>query len=297
MKKIVIIVLLLLSLKSIGQDLNCRVDILSPQIQSAEKNRVFENLKRDILNFMNSRKWCDDRIQGQERIDCALIMNISSWDGNSKFQATTQVQSTRPVFGSTFSTTVLNTNDRQWAFTYTEGQPLDYAESGLNQELPNLLAYYAELIVGMDYDTFSLQGGTPYFLKAQNIVNQSQNSSSNGWRAYDDIRNRYWIIENLLSPELRGFREGIYIYHRKGLDQMSQNLDKGRAEIASIFPGLKEAVSAKPNSMLAQLFFLSKADELVNIFSRSQDPQQRTTVSATLQELDPSNGSKYQQIQ
>ncbi len=280
-----------------GQDLNCRIDILSLQIQSAEKNRVFENLKRDMQNFMNNRKWSSDKLRGSERIDCAIVMNITSWDGSGKFQATTQIQSTRPVFGSSFSTTILNTNDRQWNFTYTEGQSLDYAESGLNQELPSLLAFYAELIVGMDYDTFSLEGGSSYFQKAQSVINQSQNSTSKGWRAFDDLRNRYWILENLLSPEMRPFRDGIYVYHRKGLDQMSQNLEKGRSEIASILPGLKEATTSKPNSMLSQLFFLAKSDELVNIFSRSQDPQERQTVATALQELDPSNGSKYQQIQ
>lgn len=297
MKNIIFLFWVLLSFSSLAQDLNCRVEILSPQIQSAEKNRVFDNLKKDITNFMNNRKWCDDRLQNTERIECALIITISSWDGSSKYQAATQVQSTRPVFGSSFSTTVLNNNDKEWSFTYVEGQPLDYSETGINSELPSLLAFYANLIVGMDFDTFSLQGGTPYFLKAQNIINQSQSSSNTGWRAYDGVRNRYWIIENLLAPEMATFREGIYIYHRKGLDQMSQSLDKGRSEIASIFPGMKEAVSARPNTMLAQIFFQSKVDELVNIFSRSQDAQQKSTVSAALQDIDPANGNKYQQIQ
>jgi hypothetical protein len=297
MKYLFVFFAVLLGFKTLAQDLNCRVEILSPQIQSAEKNRVFENLKKDIINFMNNRKWCEDRLAGPERIECALIMTISTWDGSSKYQATTQVQSTRPVFGSSFTTTVLNTNDKEWSFTYVEGQPLDYSETGINLELPSLLAFYANLIVGMDYDTFSLQGGTPYFLKAQNIINQSQSSSNTGWRAYDDIRNRYWIIENLLAPEMGTFREGIYIYHRKGLDQLSQSLDKGRSEIASIFPGLKESVSARPNTMLAQMFFQTKVDELVNIFTRSPDAQQKNTVSTALQDLDPSNGNKYQQIQ
>jgi len=297
MKKLLILVLCIIVFKTQAQDLSCRVEILSPQIQSAEKGRVFENLKKDITNFMNNRKWCDDRLQGPERIECALIMTISSWDGSSKYQATTQVQSTRPVFGSSFSTSVLNTNDKEWSFTYVEGQPLDFSETGINQELPSLLGFYAYLIVGMDYDTYSLQGGTPYFLKAQNIVNESQSSTNTGWRAYDDIRNRYWIVENLLAPEMAPFRQGIYTYHRKGLDQLSQSLEKGRTEIATIFPGMKEAVTARPNTMLAQLFFQSKVDELVNIFSRSSDTQQRAAVSTALQELDPSNGNKYQQIQ
>jgi len=297
MKYLIILLWVLTGLNGYAQDLNCRVEILSPQIQSAEKNRVFENLKKDITNFMNNRKWCDDRLQNTERIECAIIMTIGSWDGSSKYQATAQVQSTRPVFGSSFTTTVLNNNDKEWSFTYVEGQPLDFSETGINQELPSLLAFYANLVVGMDYDTFSLQGGTPYFLKAQNVINQSQSSSNTGWRAYDGIRNRYWIIENLLAPEMGTFREGIYVYHRKGLDQMSLNLDKGRSEIASIFPGLKEAVSARPNTMLAQIFFQSKVDELVNIFSRSQDAQQRSTVATALQDIDPANGNKYQQIQ
>jgi len=279
-----------------AQDLNCRVDIMSPQIQAPEKARVFKTLQRAITTFMNSRKWSADVLASQERIECNLILNITNWDGSSTYSATATVQSNRPVFGASYNTTILNLNDRQWNFTYTEGEPLEYSDNATNKELSNLLAYYSYTILGMDYDTFSNQGGTPYFLKAQNIVNQSQGSSSKGWRAFDDLRNRYWLSDNLLSPELGPFREAIYIFHRRGLDQMSRIPEKGRAEILGIFPNIMEAQNAKPNSMLSQLFFLAKSDEFIKIFQQAADTQEKTAAATSLSEADPTNASRYQQI-
>lgn len=292
-----LLLLLLLYWAPVGaQDLNCRVGILSPQIQAPEKVRVFGTLQRAITSFLNNRKWSNDQIQAAERIECSLIMNVTNWDGSSNYSCTATIQSSRPVYGASYSTTVLNMNDRQWNFNYTEGQPLEFSENATNLELTNLLAYYAYIIVGMDYDTFSLQGGSPYFLKAQAIDNLSQGSSSKGWRAFDDLRNRYWLIDNMMSPELGPFREAIYVYHRKGLDQMSANPDKGRAEISAILPDIKNAQNAKPNSMLSQLFFLAKGDELLRIFAQSTDLQEKNNAVSLLSEIDPSNSSKYQQI-
>jgi len=279
-----------------AQDLNCRVELLSPQIQAPEKVRVFATLQRAVTSFMNNRKWTLDQLQPAERIACSMILNITNWDGSSTYSCTATIQSSRPVYGASYSTTVLNMNDRQWNFTYTEGQPLEFSENANNLELTNLLAYYAYLVVGMDYDTFSLQGGSPYFLKAQSVINESQGSGSKGWRAFDDLRNRYWLVDNLLSPELGPFREAIYTYHRKGLDQMSASPDKGRAEISAILPDIKNAQNAKPNSMLSQLFFLSKGDELLRIFAQSTDLQEKNNAVSILSEIDPSNASKYQQI-
>lgn len=294
--KLTLIVLLSLGCRAFSQDLNCRVEILSPQIQAPEKVRVFNTLQRTITSFLNNRKWTQDQIQPAERIDCSMILNITNWDGSSNYTCTATIQSSRPVYGASYSTTILNMSDRQWNFTYTEGQPLDYSENANNLELTNLLAYNAYLILGMDYDTFSLQGGSPYFLKAQSIVNQSQGSTSKGWRAFDDLRNRYWLIDNLLSPELGPFREAIYTYHRKGLDQMSANPEKWRAEITAILPDIKNAQNAKPNSMLSQLFFLAKGDELLRIFAQSTDLQEKNNAVSALSDIDPSNASKYQQI-
>lgn len=296
MLKSLLFLLLLYCVPVRAQDLNCRVGILSPQIQAPEKVRVFGILQRAITSFMNNRKWSNDQIQAAERIECSLIINITNWDGSSTYSGTATIQSSRPVYGASYSTTVLNMNDRQWNFNYTEGQPLEFSDNSTNLEIANLLAYYAYMIVGMDYDTFSLQGGSPYFLKAQAIDNLSQGSSNKGWRAFDDLRNRYWLIDNMLSPELGPFREAIYVYHRKGLDQMSASPDKGRAEITAMLPDIKNAQNAKPNSMLSQLFFLAKGDELLRIFAQSTDLQEKNNAVSLLSEIDPSNSSKYQQI-
>lgn len=294
--KFLLLLLLISSGQAFSQDLNCHIDILSPQIQAPEKVRVFTTLQRAMTSFMNNRKWSLDQIQPAERIECTLILNITNWDGSSTYSGTATIQSSRPVYGASYNTTILNMNDRQWNFTYTEGQPLEYSENANNLEISNLLAYYAYIIMGMDYDTFSLQGGTPYFLQAQSVVSQSQGSSSKGWRAFDDLRNRYWLTDNLLSPELGPFREAIYTYHRKGLDQMSANPEKGRAEISAMLPDIKNAQNAKPNSMLSQLFFLAKGDELLRIFAQSTDIQEKNNAVSLLSEIDPSNASKYQQI-
>jgi hypothetical protein len=212
------------------------------------------------------------------------------------FSADLQVQSQRPVFNSAFTTTLLNVNDKDFDFTYTEGQTIDYTDQSFQNNLSAVMAYYAYIIVGMDYDSFSKFGGTPYFAAAQNIVTNAQSASYKGWKAFDSNLNRYWLVENLNNKAYSDLRAFSYDYHRNGLDLMADNAAKGRKVIAGILPVLTQLDRQRIGSMLPTVFFSAKADELVGIFSKA-DLQEKTQAMNVLSQADPANGPKYQALQ
>ncbi|MBW4890563.1 DUF4835 family protein [Mucilaginibacter sp. HMF5004] len=297
MKRIICCLFILLTTVVItsAQDLNARVQVLSPKIQSSNK-RVFTVLETSIKNFLNNRKWSADQILAQEKINCNFIINITSWDGSSAYSAELQVQSTRPVYGAGYNSTLLSINDKDFDFTYTEGQNLDFNEQIFQNNLSSVLAFYANVIVGMDYDSFSKFGGTPYFAKAQTIVNAAQTGSAKGWNAFDNNRDRYWVSENLNNKRYVPLREFIYIYHRNGLDAMADNADNARKAIAAALPGLSQIDRQSTGVVLPQILFTAKSDELISIFS-AMSLQDRVKIYNTLMEIDPSNGNKYQSLQ
>jgi len=295
MKLICIYILLsLVSFGAFSQDLNARVQIVSPKIQSTNK-RIFQTLETAMKDFLNGRKWSADAILPQERIDCNFILNITSWDGSSAFSGELQVQSSRPVFGSGYSSTLLNVNDKDIDFTYTEGQSIDYTDQNFQSNLASLMAFYAYVIVGMDYDSFSKFGGTPYFAAAQNVVTNAQTSNSKGWKAFDGNNNRYWLAENLNNKLYQPLREFVYNYHRNGLDLMAESTTKGRKAILAFLPILSEVDRQRLGAMFPLVFFTAKSDEFVSIFAK-QDAQDRVQVMNILSQADPANGLKYQTL-
>jgi len=277
-----------------AQDLNARVSVVSPKIQVSNK-RVFQTLETAMKDFFNGRKWSADPILPQERIDCNFVLNITNWDGGSNFSGELQVQSSRPVFGSSYSSTLININDRDVDFTYNEGQTIDYSDQNFQSNLSSVMAFYAYIIVGMDYDTFSRFGGSPYFAAAQTVVNNAQAGSYKGWKAFDGNINRYWLSENLnnkLYTQLRGF---MYDYHRNGLDQMADNVSKGRKAISSFLPALQQVDRQRVGSMFPLIFYTAKSDELVSLYSKA-DPQERVQAMNLFLQADPANGNKYQAL-
>jgi hypothetical protein len=278
-----------------AQDLNARVSVVAPKIQTTNK-RIFQSLETAMKDFINGRKWINDAILPSERLDCTFILNITAWDGGSNFSGELQVQSSRPVFNSSYTTTLLSVNDKDFDFTYNEGQTIDYSDQTFINNLSSVMAYYAYIIAGFDYDSFSRYGGSPYFALAQQVVINAQTSSYKGWKAFDDNINRYWLSENLNNKVYAPLREVIYNYHRNGLDVMSDNAAKGRNVIFGTLPVLAQADRTRLGSMLPLVFFSAKSDELVSIFS-SADPQQRLQAMNTLTEADPANGIKYQALQ
>jgi hypothetical protein len=249
-----------------------------------------------MKDFINGRKWSTDDIAPQERIECNFVLNITSWDGSSAFTGELQVQSSRPVYNSSYNSTLLNTLDKDIDFTYTEGQTIDFTDQNYQSNLSSIMAFYAYIIVGLDYDTFSLYGGSPYFLAAQNVVTNAQSGGSKGWKAFDGNINRYWLSENLNNKLYQPLRSFMYDYHRNGLDVMADNAGKGRKEIDAILPTLSQVDRQRLGAMFPLIFFTAKCDELISIYSKS-DSQERLQAMNILSQADPANGLKYQALQ
>lgn len=277
-----------------AQDLNARVQILSPKIQTPNK-RIFNTLETAIKDFLNGHKWSADQIQPQERIDCNFVINITQWDGANSYSAEVQVQSSRPVYASNYNTTLLNINDRDFDFNYTEGQILDFNDQQFQSNITSFFAFYAYIIVGLDYDSFSRFGGSPYFQRAQAVVNAAQTSSYKGWKAFDGNQNRYWLAENLNNNVYDNIRNFSYIYHRLGLDVMAANADQGLQVILGALPAIADIDRQRTGAMLPQVFFTAKSDELLQVLAKA-DPQQRQTAYQIMVKADPANGNKYQAL-
>ena len=294
MRIALIITFVLFSFCGYSQDLNARVQILSPRIQNTNK-RPLEVLETAMTDFLNTKKWSETQLQPQEKIDCNFVITLTEWDGSSNFKGEAQIISSRPIFGSTYNSTILSLNDKNFDFNYSEGQPLDFADQNFINNLSSLLAFYAYTIVGLDEDSFSKLGGSGYFTKAQDVLNNAQNAPYSGWKAFEGLRNRYWLIENLNNKSYLPLRELLYTYHRQGLDLMSDNINKGRKNIAEALPLLSELDKQKQGAMLNQVFFSAKAEEIVGIFSKS-DPIERTKIYNILADADPANITKYEAL-
>ena len=296
MKRFIMIMLVVFVIQniSVAQELRCNISISAQKIQGANKT-VFETMQSDLYEFMNNRKWTDHQFAMDERIECNFFINLDEQISSDQFKGSIQVQARRPVFNSSYETILLNIKDNDFDAKYVEYQTLEFNETSNKDNLTNILAYYAYIVLGMDYDSFSPDGGTEYFQKAQAIVNNSQNAVQKGWKAFESERNRYWLVENILNKSYAGFRNCTYQYNRQGLDLMADKPEEGRAAIAESLKSIQKVFRSRPSLYILQVFFDAKSDELVNIFSKSF-PDERNRVMAILNECDPSNGSKYEKI-
>ena len=277
-----------------AQELRCNITVSSQSIQGSNRN-LFRTMQSDIYEFMNNRKWTDNVYSYDEKIRCNILIRLNKQISVDEFSGSIQIQLTRPVFNTSYETTILNIKDNYFRCKYVEFQPLEFNETSNRDNLTNVLAYYAYIILGFDYDTFSPEGGTPYFEKAQAIVNNSQNAREKGWKSFESERNRYWLIENILNKSYSDYRKCMYEYHLKGLDIMEARAEEGRANIAKSLKYIQNVFRRRPSTYIVQMFFDSKSDEIVNIFSKSF-PDERNRVMSILNEVDPSNGSKYEKI-
>ena len=291
---IIILSLLFISVNLFAQELRCNVTVSSQRIQGANQN-LFRTMQSDIYEFMNTRKWTDHVYGYDEKLKCNIMIILEEQISADEFTGTIQVQLIRPVFDSSYETTLLNIKDNDFRCKYVEFQPLEFNETSNRDNLTNILAYYAYVILGFSYDSFSLEGGTPYFEKAQAIVNNSQNLPVKGWKSFESERNRYWLLENIMNKSYSDFRKCMYSYHRNGLDLMSQRVEEGRANIANSLRDLQKVFRKRPSTYILQMFFDAKVDELIKVFSKSF-PDERSRVLTILNEIDPSNGSKYAKI-
>lgn len=277
-----------------AQELNARVEILSPQITHTNK-RVLDVLERIISDYLNRRSWTGKQVQPSERIDCSVVITINSWDGSSEFSAQAQIMSMRPVYNTSYSSPVLNMVDRDFNFSYTEGQMMDYSDQQFMNNLTSLLAYYAYLIIGLDADTFSPNGGDQFYNSARSVVNNAQNTGYPGWRSMDGDANRYWLITNLQDRRYAPIRTFLYSFSRFGLDQLTDSREEARRNIIEAVNGLKDIDRFAPGAILDQIFFTAKSNELVGVLSNF--PQQdRMQAYNLLISIDPSNSNKYEAL-
>ncbi len=278
-----------------GQEFRCNISVSAERIQGANRN-LFYTMQSDMYDFINNRRWTEHNYSMEERIECNIFIRLDEQISADEFKGTIQIQVKRPIFNSSYESTLLNIKDNDFQCKYVEFQPMEFNETSNRDNLTNILAFYAYIILGFDYDSFSREGGTPYFEKAQAIVNNSQNAREKGWKAFESERNRYWLVENIMNRSYSGMRDCIYMYHRMGLDLMADKAEEGRTNIAESLRLVQQVFRRRPSTYILQLFFDAKSDELVNIFSKSY-PDERNRVMAILNETDPSNGSKYQKIQ
>jgi hypothetical protein len=279
-----------------AQEFRCNIQLNTQQVQGSNRS-ITDVLQTALYEFVNTRVWTNNVYTVEERIECNIMLNITSLIG-SEFSGTITVQSRRPVYNSSFSTNLINLQDKDLKFTYIEGQPLEFSDVTFTSNLTSIIAYYVYIILGFDYDSFSPNGGTPFFQKAETVVTNAQQTSERGWKAYEgNYRNRYWLVQNLLDDRYRAVREFTYKYYRLGLDRMSSRPNEARSDIADYLKLLQDVYRRKPDPylFLLQIVFDVKSTEWIDIFSNGT-PDEKTRVVKLLKEIDPPNISKYERI-
>ncbi len=286
--------LLFLSFFVSAQELNCRVIINAQQIQTTER-AVFAEMEKEFSDFLNTTKWTNDEFQEEEVINCNLIITMNEMLSLGVFEASVQVLSSRPVYGTSYESVVMNFADRDWNFEYVQSQPLRYNGNTFIDNITSMLAYYAYIIIGFDYDTFSELGGTAHFERAFRIVNNAQQTNYAGWQQFNSVRNRYWLVENLQNPQLEPIRKALYTYHRKGLDIMVENQEEANKNLLVALSEIQKANQTRPRSILTISFMDAKSEEMQQVFGES-DLATRRQAYTLLSNIDPARIDEYKSL-
>lgn len=299
MKFIVSFILFVVLSTSIkAQELNCQVSIITDarlEVTTVEKE-IFEQLKQTIYDMMNTTQWTKDKFKVEERINCQIQLQINSIPSSGTYSGSMQIQSSRPAYSSSYNTTIFNFQDDDIAFAYSRNSVLIYAPNQFRDNLTSILAFYAYFIIGMDYDSFALKGGTPYFNEAQSIVSNAQSSNAPGWKSNESgKRNRFYLVDNIMHQLFEPLRECNFEYHRKGIDKLYDDKIAGRKAIYEALNKLNKVVATRPNSINLLNFVQAKLDELKNLYNDAE-VKDKTEIVTLLKRLDPANSSKYQAI-
>ena len=284
-----------------AQELNAKVTVVANQVGTSVSRSTFQTLQTALNNFMNNRKWTKDVFAANEKIDCNFLLNVSPTADANVYTASLTIQAARPILNSTYQSPIINYRDEAVIFKYVEYQQLDFNESRvsgtdpLQSNLTAIFAYYANLIIAFDYLSFAPKGGDPYFLKVQNIVNNAPDGRGiAGWKSFDGIRNRYWLIENILNSRYAIMQDVYYNYYRLAMDKLYGSEKVARTEMLNVLNLLSAFNTENPNTMINQFFFQGKANELINIFSKGL-PQEKMQAVEILTKLDLSNSAKYKE--
>ncbi len=296
MKKtgILFMLILILTTDLFSQEFLCNIQVNSQQVQGTDK-RVFENMQTALTEFINNRRWTSYEFKPEERIECNMVVNVTERPSTDRFKATLNVVASRPVYKSAYNSPLINYIDKKFEFEYVEFQPMEFQENTYTSNLTSVIAYYLYMILGIDFDTFSPNGGTLFYEKAESIVNAAQNSPESGWRASEDQRNRYWLVENYMNNSYSDLRTFLYQYHRQGLDLMAENVEQGRSNISNSLNLLKNVYDDRPGLFALQLIIDAKRNEIINIFKKG-NPREQTDAQNIMKEIDPANSSEYSKI-
>ncbi len=279
-------------LKLTAQELRTRVIINADQVETTERG-IFQEMEVALTEFLNNQKWTPDLFEEEERINCNFIINISSIIGIGRYEASVQILSSRPIYNTDYETVLFNFADRDWAFEYVSSQPLLYNDNSFLNNLTSMLAFYAYIIIGLDYDSFEELGGDIYFQRAWQVVTNAQQTGFPGWEQFNSIRNRYWLAENLLNNTMEPIRRAYYQYHRLGLDQLAEKPDDARKNILESIQLVQKANNALPRSILTISFLDAKADELAQVFSEGNLGERRQAYNV-LTDIDPTKSDIFE---
>lgn len=293
-KLVVVLCTVLMFLQSKAQELNCRVTIGHDKVNVTNK-QIFGTLERALNEFMNGNRWSNQMFRQTEKIECAMFINVTAMNDNN-FVATLQIQASRPVYNSNYTTPIFNYLDKDFQFSYIEFESLYYNPNSFDSNLVSVLAYYANIILGLDADSFVLNGGTPYFEAAQSIVSLAQSVGYKGWNQSDGgNQNRFVLAQDLLAATFTPFRKAMYQYHLQGIDLMVDNTQQAKEGIKTAIMTLSEINNTRPNSFLTRIFFEAKADEIVSIYSAGTQVE-TTSLVDKLNKISPMNSSKWKRI-
>lgn len=294
-RRIIAVLMLLVSgvTISVAQELNCTVEVNSSQIEGTDKS-VFTTLQEAISEYFNTRKWTNTQFSANEKIECRFFLTVSEY-ADEKFTGDIQVQLSRPVYNSSYTTTLLNFKDTKVEFTYQENEPLIFNENTMESNLTAILNFYAYLFLALDFDSFSPLGGQPYYEKCATVVQMAQSSGETGWRAFEDTKNRSAVLSAFTDKSTSGLRNLLYTYHRKGLDEMVTSPDKGRAAITESLKEIQKVYQVAPMSVGLSIFRDSKLDELVNVYSKAGSTE-RETAYDILQPIYPTDSDRIDKI-
>ena len=279
-----------------AQELRCQLTVNAQKISGVDPS-VFTNMQTTLNEFMNTKAWTTDIFSPEERIECSIFIQINSALAQDVYSATITVQSSRPVFNSTYSSPMLNFLDKDCEITYAQNQAIDFSPTTFNSNLASILGFYAYTIIGLDYESFSKAGGAKYFALAEQIMNNvpTNGSEAKGWRPFDGTRNRYWLINNLQASKYEPFRKALWDYHFAGMDNFYDKPALARANILNALDKLDQISRDNPNGILLAVFFQAKSDELVGVFSGA-DPAEKTKAIGYLRRIDPTNSTKYDKL-
>lgn len=296
MKRILTIgIAVLFALNLNAQELDCRVQMSYSAIQETSNREMFQEMQTAVYEFMNNTVWTNHVFKQDERIECNVMITLSERISADEFRGSIQVQSSRTIFNTSYKSPVFKHVDQDFRIRYVQYEPIEFNINTHQSNFASVLAYYAYIIIGMDYDTYGLNSGNEFFSKAEQIVQNAQNAQETGWKAYESLKNRYWLVENLMNDAYSPLRETMYMYHRQGLDRMSDKLENGRTAIEESIENLKSVHNRKPGSFLMSVFVDTKSDEIVNIFKEAF-PDQKNRVIRIMKDIDPANASKYDGI-